>query len=141
MAEALLRQLLARRGLKGKVTSAGIAAVPGAPAAEQAVQVMREQGLDLTEHEATLLTPDLIREADLILTMTSSHKDAIREMAPGAIEKTFSLPEFVGEAGDVHDPVGQGVDVYRETAVRLQRLLERALEKLEFPGQGNGDGV
>ena len=97
---------------------------------------MREQGLDLTEHEATLLTPDLIREADLILTMTSSHKDAIREMAPGAIEKTFSLPEFVGEAGDVHDPVGQGVDVYRETAVRLQRLLEASAGKAtNFPGK------
>lgn len=136
-----MRDLLAERGLAASVTSAGIAAMDGGAAAHNAVQVMREQGLDLSGHEATLLTPGLIDEADLILTMSSSHKDAIREMKPGAIEKTFSLKEFVGQAGDVDDPVGQSVDVYRQTAAALRKLLEQALEKLDFRGQGNSDNV
>lgn len=141
MAQVILEQLLAARGLRARVTSAGIAAADGAPAAAAAVQVMQEQGLDLSGHEAKLLTPALIDEADLILTMSSAQKDAIRDMNAGAIEKTFSLAEFVGRSGDVDDPVGQSVEVYRQTAARLRQLLEQAVEKVDFTRQGNSNDV
>lgn len=141
MAEVILKQLLAERGVPMTVTSAGTAAMNGSSAAHNAMQVMREEGLDLSGHRSTLLTRDLVEDADLILTMSSTHKDTIRAMNPAAIEKTFSLKEFVGEAGDVEDPVGQSVEVYRQTAASLRRLLEKSLEKLGFRGQGNTDNV
>ena len=62
--------------------SAGIAAAPGCPPTSEAVQVMREQGLDLSRHEAQPLTEQLVRHADLILAMTQSHLQSIVERWP-----------------------------------------------------------
>lgn len=141
MAEALLRELLAERGIEATVSSAGTGADPGTPAAPHAVTVMQEHGQDLSRHQATRLTAALVEQADLILTMTPYHKDLIRDMNPGAIEKTFSLHEFVGEEGEVRDPFGGDVDAYRQTAAQLKELLRKAVEKLDLPGQGNAGPV
>ena len=91
MAELLMRDSLAK-SLKCTldeldeqgvvVMSAGIAAAPGCPPAAEAVQVMREQGLDLSRHEAQPLTEQLVRHADLILAMTQSHLQSIVERWP-----------------------------------------------------------
>lgn len=141
MAQAIFAKLLADRGMDGQVMSAGTGAVEGAAAATHAVQVMKEQGLDLSTHQATALTPALIDDADLILTMSESHKDVIRDMKPQAIEKTFSLKEFVGKSGDVADPFGRDVEVYRETATLLRQLLEEAIEKLPPLRQGKDENA
>lgn len=135
MARIMFQQLLDERGLNWRVKSAGIAAADGAPAARDAVEVMKEHGLNLSTHEATLLTPTLVSEADLILTMTAAHKDAVRRIDPAAIEKTFSLREFVGLSGDVDDPVGRGIDVYRKTAAELRSLLAQAVQQLLRDGE------
>jgi tRNA threonylcarbamoyl adenosine modification protein (Sua5/YciO/YrdC/YwlC family) len=111
------------------VVSAGIAAAPGCPPATEAVQVMREHGLDLTRHEAQPLTEQLVRHADLIVTMTHSHMQSIVERWPSAADRTYVLlPDKV----DVSDPIGQTVGAYRNCAVQIaagvkhhaQRLLE-----------------
>lgn len=130
MAHIMFQQLIAQRGLAWRVSSAGIAAAEGAPAARDAVAVMKEHDLDLSGHEATMLTPALIEDADIILTMTVSHKDAVNRISPAADEKTFSLKEFVGLSGDVDDPIGQGVEVYRETAAEMRELLEQSVQQL-----------
>jgi len=72
MAEAIARDLLQEQGLDDRVTvvSAGIAAYPGQPATPEAVAALEKQGIDLSGHRARLLTPQMIKEADLILTMT-----------------------------------------------------------------------
>jgi len=138
MAQALLREILARRGVEARVLSAGIAASAGGSASPEAVQVMQEHGLDLSGHSTTPLTVALIDEADVILTMSERHKEAVRAMKPQAIEKTFCLTEFVGETGDVEDPFGRDVEAYRKTAELLRALLEKAADRLPLSGQGNG---
>ena len=98
------------------VISAGIAAAPGCPPAPEATQVMRERGLDLTRHEAQPLTDQLVRHADLILTMTSSHLQSIVERWPDAADRAYML---LPERGDVADPIGQTIVAYRECAEQL----------------------
>lgn len=103
MAEALLKKILEDIGknTKGiKIKSAGTAAMENQPATPQAISVMREMGIDLSSHRATLLTPKLIDEADLILTMTLDHKRRILEMYPEAHGKVYLLKEFVEEKRD-----------------------------------------
>ena len=79
----LLRSVEERARERGVVVmSAGIAAAPGCPPTSEASQVMREHGLDLTRHEAQPLTDQLVRHADLILTMTQSHLQSIVERWP-----------------------------------------------------------
>ena len=96
----------------------------------------------LVRHEATLLTPALIEEADFILTMTRLHKRRHpRHECPAPSKKLFRWQNLSAGRAMCEDPVGQGVDVYRQTAARLRELLEQAVEKLDFPGQGNSDDV
>lgn len=130
MAELLMRQNLAKclkcaadelekRGVS--VISAGIAAAPGCPPTSEAVQVMREYGLDLSRHEAQPLTEKLARDADLILAMTHSHMQSIVERWPSAAERTCLL---LPERSDVVDPIGQPVGAYRHCAAEIASAVK-----------------
>ncbi|HEX3602356.1 MAG TPA: L-threonylcarbamoyladenylate synthase [Lacipirellulaceae bacterium] len=136
MAEILMRESLAktlkctREELEGRgvvIMSAGIAAAPGCPPASEAVQVMREQGLDLSRHEAQPLTEQLVRHADLILAMTQSHLQSIVERWPEASGRTQVL---MPDRNDVADPIGQTVGAYRHCAAQLAAGVKHHAEKL-----------
>jgi protein-tyrosine phosphatase len=96
MAEAIAKAILEEKGEKERVRviSAGTSAFPGALPSKQAVQAMGEEGIDLGGQQATPLTVQLIEEADLVLTMTQSHREQILRMAPEAMGKVFLLKEF-----------------------------------------------
>ncbi len=134
MAGALARKMLRERNRSGiEVASAGICACPGEPAAEAAVEALAGMGVSAGEHRAARLTPDVVAEAALILTMTASHRAWIREKFPEAASKTFTLFEYVraeGDGADLSDPVGQPVATYRECARRLRELITRLLDRI-----------
>jgi protein-tyrosine phosphatase len=109
------------------VMSAGIAAAPGCPPSSEAVQVMREQGLDLIRHEAQPLTDQLIRHADLILTMTHSHLQSIVERWPSAADRTCVL---MPNRTDVCDPIGQTIGAYRQCAEQIVQGVKFHADKL-----------
>lgn len=98
MAEALARQYLEEKKRKAElqVISAGLAAVEGAPATPEAIQAAGELGADLRGHRARHLTPELVEQADLILTMTREHKQEILRRMPQARGKVYTLKEFAG---------------------------------------------
>src|SRR5205823_6546648 len=84
MAEAICRQMVAEkmgcpleeledRGVL--VMSAGVAAMLGGRAAHEAIEIISKMKLDLTEHETQPLTEPLVRHADLIFTMTRTHRE------------------------------------------------------------------
>ncbi len=134
MAEALAKSWVALNApLRNDIefTSAGIAAFPGSPASSQAIQVMKDGGLDLTSHRATLLSGDLVESCDLMITMTSGHKHVLIEAYPEAAGKVFTLAEFADNSrNDISDPFAQSVDVYRKCALEIERLLDKALPKI-----------
>ena len=135
MASALLKDLLVRKQKidQFKINSAGLAAQTGDKASPHAIQVVKEEGLDLDTHRATQLTPQAVEQADLILTMTSGHKRIILQVMPKARGKVFTLKEFVGnslEDQDVLDPFGQSIEVYHSCAQEIKLLLEKLVEKL-----------
>jgi len=109
------------------VMSAGIAAAPGCPPSSEAVQVMREKGLDLSRHEAQPLTDQLVRHADLILPMTHSHMQSIVERWPSAADRTRVL---MPDRGDVSDPIGQTIGAYRHCAVQLAEGVKHHASEL-----------
>lgn len=125
MAEALLRKALSEElGLsddemdqKGvQVLSAGLAAAPGAPPSAEAVTLMREHGISIEEHRSQPLTDQLLRHADLVLTMTRGHLQAIVQSSPEWAAKTAPL---MPDGQDVADPIGAPVEVYRTCAVQI----------------------
>ena len=137
MAEALARNLLAEahgvpeadlehKGLT--VLSAGAYAMPGCRATAQAVEAVRDLGGDLTSHRSRQLTPELIHQADVIFTMGRGHAMAVNAMSPSAKRKTFTLDP----AGDIEDPIGGNIELYRNLAGELRRLIESRLNEKEL---------
>lgn len=132
MAEALARKILEEHPGSGiEVSSAGVAAWPGDRASQEAVEALAGMGVDLSGHRASRLTPEAVREADLVLVMTGSHREYVKKLVPQAAGKVFTLAEYAGDAGDVPDPIGQPVESYRRCAQRLRDLIARALDRLK----------
>lgn len=138
MAEILCRDILAKRlgcslgELEDRgmiVSSAGIAAMMGSYASPEAVQAMFEMGLDLRGHETQPLSETLVRHADVIYTMTQSHREAIVAQWPGAAERTCLLAT---SGADVSDPIGGPLQRYRQCAAQIRSELEARLDELEL---------
>lgn len=136
MAAALLAGMAEQAGMAGEivVASAGISAWQQ-PASPQAQAVMRQAGLSLDKHCSKQLALAHLEEADLVLAMTTGHKRALVGMlpitvAPGMVEKIYTLAEFAGETGEVLDPFGGSEAQYRTCAQQLQQLLNAAWGKI-----------
>lgn len=130
MAEFLLRKLAHQQGIEVEVKSAGLWAVNGEPATEETIAVLQELGVDAKSHRSKPLDWELIDWADLILTMEEWQKRQITAKAPEAKSKVFTLPEFVGEEGEVPDPYGTSRHAFRQVRDRIQRLVEKMLGKI-----------
>jgi protein-tyrosine phosphatase len=132
MAEAMLRQALAARGLdQVSVSSAGTGAWDGAPASEGAYLVGLENGFDLSNHSARLLNRELVRSADLILVMSGHHLARVAEL--GGEDKAHLLGAYAGrEEGrtEVSDPFGSDLAAYRATHTELQDLIGAVVSRV-----------
>lgn len=96
MAQALLERMAAEQGLADlQVRSAGLAADAGAEASRFAQQALLEVGIDLTDHRAQMVDADLVEWADLILTMTRRHQEALVSAYPAAQAKVQVLKEYL----------------------------------------------
>ncbi len=113
--------LLARAWPDKTIVSAGVGALVGHPAAPISVQLMFEQGIDISAHRAQSVTSVLVRAADLILTMDLAQKRHIEQTYPTARGKVFRLCEF-----DIPDPYHQDIAVFRQT----YNLLSQGVDAL-----------
>ncbi len=138
MAAILLRRRLAERlgcdlhELEDRgvvVASAGLNAYGGGGAATEAVQLMNERGLDLSDHVSQPLSDRLAKHADLIFTMTRSHRDMLLAQWPDAAGRTFLVSP---DGRDVADPIGGSREVYAACAKQLDAALEHRVADLDL---------
>jgi protein-tyrosine-phosphatase len=137
MAKAITTRLLEGVAPKPriKVRAAGLGPVGSSEASYAARYIIREMyGQDLLkDHRPELLTPDLVKEADLILLM-----DRSLLLTPGKTlppTKSFVLKEFFGLKGDVIDPWPDGKDSvtlqrYRLCAEELKNILTAHIDRI-----------
>ncbi|KAA5543117.1 protein tyrosine phosphatase [Roseiconus nitratireducens] len=142
MAETLMREMLRQKlGREDavRVLSAGVAASTGQCASQQSIEVMGERRLDLTGHASQPLGDEIMNVADLVLTMTRSHRAAILAAWPEMQDRVFTLRL---DGGDISDPIGMPVDAYRQCAAQMEKELQQWLERLDdqfFPQSSDGD--
>ena len=122
MAEGWLNHKLAGKGWVAE--SAGVAAWGGDPASPEAVEVMREIGIDISAHRNRPLTRALVNEAAIILAMTDGHRREIERHFPEAAAKVRLVKSFgAAPTEDVADPFGASADVYRHVRDELVQAL------------------
>ena len=135
MAEAICKKLLADRlGCSVEelpdrgwiITSAGLGAMEGMPAAREAVEVARTHGGDLSAHQSQPLSEELAREADLLLGMTQGHVRTLRDALPSRTDVRL----LSAEGEDIDDPIGRPAAAYESCARELRACIERLLAEL-----------
>ena len=129
-----LAMALARRAWPSGVRarSAGLQAMPGMPAAENARRAASERGADLADHRSGAVDTDVVAGATWLIGMTRSHVAQLNARLGGRADVKVGLLGAPGvdlsgratpEAEEVADPFGGDIDQYRAVADQIERLL------------------
>lgn len=87
MGEGLLKAHLPHK----KVHSAGLIAMVNHPADPLAIACMDEIGVDISAHRARQITQAMVKQADLVLVMSTEQVRSIEQQWPFAKGKTFRI--------------------------------------------------
>lgn len=88
------RLLTSRLGRDVRVSSAGTYALVGDPVSPPMDSLLLAAGADPAGFRARRLTQGMLREVDLVLTMTQAHRGDAVELWPRAVRRTFTLKEL-----------------------------------------------
>lgn len=127
MAHAMLEKKAKQENKDIEVYSCGIFAENGDIPTNEAIQVMKEYNIDLTKHRATNIRNSNIKDMDIILCATTSHKNNVLIMYPELKGKVYTMKEYAGydkKDWDISDPWGYGIDVYRSCAKEIENCIK-----------------
>lgn len=119
----LLSERLGVEAHRFELASAGVRAMAGYPMNPESRRELPWglDGADAGRFAARQLAPEMIDEAHLVLTATPEQRVAVLELAPTALDRTFTLREFARLAAAV-----DGRDLPVEAVDRAHALVGRA---------------
>lgn len=151
-AERLTVAYARERGQELTSSSAGTHGLTGHQMDPDAATVLHQLGGDSDGFVARRITPRIADEADLILTMTARHRDAVLAVAPRKLRTTFTLLEAVALAEasgartiaeiadarsrhtvaalDIDDPYRRELEVYEQIGQQIADAVPRILHLL-----------
>ena len=116
-----------------RVHSAGTQALVGRGMPAEARTLAQQHGVTAElagAHRARLLTEDLMRDADLVLTMTEEHATHAVQLHPRRLHRTFTLREFARLAETLSDDdIAAALDAAENPRMRLSALLQTVAEQ------------
>lgn len=132
MAASYFRKLLIdAKALDIEVRSAGVYTVTGLRASQEAVQIMQNESVDLSRHRSSVLTPEMVRKADLILGMTPLHVQEALRLDKDARDKCYLLKEYSRSGMDksqIDDPMGATLEVFKKCFREIREAVESLME-------------
>lgn len=132
-------------------SSAGTRAMIGHPVHPDAARVLQDLGGDPAGFAARQLTPKITSGVDLVIAMTRPHRDAVLELAPRLLRRSFTLTEAAAlvsqfgartvddlaalrpqlsqaDAADIPDPIGQDLEFFTRTGTLIDELIRPVIE-------------
>lgn len=108
-----------------RVTSAGVSAFTGDPAAENSVKVLKKVGLDLRDHRSRCLSEQMVNKALALIVMTDEHRALLHARIPDLTVPVVLYREHLPEGANrqVPDPYGQSIEAYLETRDALAEAV------------------
>ncbi|OZC62562.1 low molecular weight phosphatase family protein [Rhodococcus sp. 15-725-2-2b] len=148
-AERLAAAFAREGGFELTASSAGTQGLTGHAMDPTAATVLTQLGGDPEGFVARRLTPAIAADADLVLTMTAAHRDAVLALAPRQMRRTFTLLEAAGLAAasgastvatladaravhrvdtlDIGDPYRRDHSVYEQAGELIAETLPQVL--------------
>lgn len=136
-----------------KAVSAGISVCGEEPPSVNAVLALKDfPGTDISKHRSQMLTKSDIRDAFLVLTMTTSHKQHLLLLFPEAHQKIYTLKKYAYNMTDsdgtgngtgngtglpqlfqdIADPYGGSLLSYQQCAREIALAVEKLVERLKI---------
>ncbi|CAH1193451.1 Protein-arginine-phosphatase [Paenibacillus plantiphilus] len=128
MAEAMLREMANKRGLQLEVRSAGVSTMDGLPVSTHAQTVLRNRNYPCSG-SSMALDGGAIGWADLILTMTTGHKRNLLQRFPQAVDKVYTLVEYVANDESALTDIAELETLYSEW--QMKQALGQQLDGKE----------
>lgn len=129
MAAAIARDKINKKGLKGlNCSSSGLFVTNEIFMHENAKRVLKTLKVNVGKHRATQLTEEILKNNDIVLTMTEDQKQTILNRFP-LLKHIFSLKEYVG-VENIADPYGKSEAEYYKVAVYLDYIVDKVLDKI-----------
>lgn len=130
MAEGLLHHLVRNEEDQWEIASAGVWPIPGCPAAEHVIEILHRHGVDLQQHVSKGVTPDMLAEYQLILTMERGQKEALQLAFPEYASKIYLLSEMVSSSFEITDPIGKPIEEFEAVAEEIERILKEGMARI-----------
>ncbi len=127
-------RLLAQALPDHRVTSAGLAAVTGAAADQDAATSAAEIGLGLEGHVARQLTEEIGRAHDLILVMEPGHRAELTRRFPQLSGRAMLFDHWIGGKG-ISDPYRKSMEAHRQTRDRIAEAAKTWADQLRRGGR------
>ncbi|WP_278926787.1 low molecular weight protein arginine phosphatase [Staphylococcus auricularis] len=123
-----LAESIAKSQLKDhEIESRGVYAIDGQPIASESRTLIENHDLPMVDAAQNFSAKDL--SADLILTMTQTHKMVLQTQYP-EVANVYTLKEYIDEQGDIADPIGGGPETYQAVYQELDELIHILAQKL-----------
>jgi protein-tyrosine phosphatase len=126
MAAAVLQFGLDQAHADVVVSSAGLAAMGGYEADAYATKLMKERGLDISDHRGKQFTSKEGLKNDLILVMSSAQQRMVEENWPLLHGRVYRVGHW--ENFDVDDPYERGEPAFRKALKTIDIGTSRWLE-------------
>lgn len=126
MAEAFLKGLAHEKGLIVAVRSAGTSTVSGMPVSANSLYALNRRGIQ-HKGSSSVLQEEALEWADLVLTMTSSHKRDVLQKYPNMMDKTYTLKEFAFMDEELQQKITELESLY--TDLQMKQILGQPIEE------------
>ena len=128
MAEALLAVAVQKTHPEVVVSSAGLGALVGRPADPISQELMTARGIDISVHRARQISPELVFNTDLILTMSTEQTRQLEQQYPGACGRVHRLGKW-GEY-DIPDPFKRPKTAFEQAFILIEQGIKEWHRKL-----------
>lgn len=126
MAEAFLKGLAQEKGLVIAVRSAGISTINGLPVSSHSLYALQRRGI-AHQGSSSVLQEEVLDWADIVLTMTSSHKRDILQRYPEAVDKLYTVKEFAYMDKELQEQISEHEQLYTE--LQMQHILGQPIDE------------
>lgn len=111
-----------------KINSSGYHPISGRVSHQKAVDVANEFGIDLSQHRSSVITEDMVKQADIVLTFDEQNRKTLINKFPFARKKIYYLG-LIPYKGPViiDDPIEGNIYTVRETF----KIIKRAIDSLK----------
>ena len=128
MAEAVLMHLSKLNNKSIQASSRGLSVFYPQQANSKAIKALENVGINGFTHQAMQLSKSDIADNDIILTMTSSHKLALKSTFPAHKDKIYTLNEKAyGKDSDISDPFGGTQETYNICVEQIYSALDKLI--------------